>query len=716
MARIIDDSSDGELPDLNQLLQGLTVGKKLPLSHSLENEHLTSQKSQPSKIQSPAKTKNQTLLDEQEDQDEGNPSTAIRRAPKPAPGTARRQRVLKAAPTSASLAEKSKQQDPENFASNKRDEILSSNPSIRQAPSRSAKKDIKFDDVFDLTEDHADDGSDAAWSHKSLSDTIDESESDCSLPSLGALTGTRPNPMKSQRPLGNIRLDAVALKSPSKGDKPQHKPADPFASESFRIPRPSTPTQEPASPSKSRLTSPSKKKNVIPPTPHRPNLDAFWNVDVVNNWNDQHSPRKTIKFSPLKQYFANDSGIGMRAGSSDLESNESLVPVASPKKAASKSPSKAQAQADKDEKKEAAKSQKQFDHEKERLGDAFLQELDDRITDGEIGRLAASTGGVKIVWSRKLNTTAGRANWRREAVTQRSTFSTSSTSNTPDLLETQSSKTSHTATSRPPTTTYRNIASIELAEKLIKDRLRLYDVLAHEYCHLANFMISHVLDQPHGAFFRKWASRVTATFGASHGVKVTTKHEYKIDYKFVWLCDGNKEVKGEEEGCGMEYGRHSRSLDPKRHRCGRCSGRLVQVKPRPKGGKAGSGDGAKTASGNNYGPSNGGGYQAFVKEHFARVKEDLPPGSPMKNVMKEVGARYREDKSREKGKAMEHAEAPAPPVFKGKKDDVTTDVVEVTNIDDRGDEDDDQRPPLDMGSPEEKKKHSVTTAFDDLTI
>ena len=33
---------------------------------------------------------------------------------------------------------------------------------------------------------------------------------------------------------------------------------------------------------------------------------------------------------------------------------------------------------------------------------------------------------------------------------------------------------------------------------------RLLNVLAHEYCHLANFMISNIRDNPHGKEFKEW--------------------------------------------------------------------------------------------------------------------------------------------------------------------------------------------------------------------
>lgn len=66
------------------------------------------------------------------------------------------------------------------------------------------------------------------------------------------------------------------------------------------------------------------------------------------------------------------------------------------------------------------------------------------MADGRVGVLAESAGGVKVVWSKKLHSTAGRANWKRE-----------------------------TLVSRDPagegTRIYRHHASIELAEKVIDD-------------------------------------------------------------------------------------------------------------------------------------------------------------------------------------------------------------------------------------------------------
>lgn len=276
----------------------------------------------------------------------------------------------------------------------------------------------------------------------------------------------------------------------------------------------------------------------------------------------------------------------------------------------------------------AARAKKVFDAQKHVMAQSFFNEIDGQLTQGEVAKLAESSGGVKIIWSKKLNSTAGRANWRREAHRRID------------------------ASSNPSATVeYRHIASIELAEKVIDDETRLNNVLAHEYCHLANFMISRELKNPHGSSFKSWASKATAALYKSHGVEVTTKHDYAIKYKYLWVCSSqSRSVQGPDDGCGTEYARHSKSIDPTRHTCGKCRGRLVQVRPKPRAMAARVGDNAATSNEPASSSTTGTGtiYQRFVKEHFQAVRSDLPPGSPMKDVMREVGSRYRLSKQRKK--------------------------------------------------------------------
>lgn len=143
-----------------------------------------------------------------------------------------------------------------------------------------------------------------------------------------------------------------------------------------------------------------------------------------------------------------------------------------------------------------------FDKKKYSLAASFLKDIDLKINNGQLEALAASTGGINLIWSKKLTSTAGRANWRRE--------------NVPSL-----------SPGEDISTAYRHHASIELAEKIIDcegglpDLLliilglqltncdsvlsdRLFNVIAHEYCHLANFMISGVKNNPHGKEFKEW--------------------------------------------------------------------------------------------------------------------------------------------------------------------------------------------------------------------
>lgn len=327
---------------------------------------------------------------------------------------------------------------------------------------------------------------------------------------------------------------------------------DPRAGQHPTKDRPVTP---PATPPKARaggLVSP-RKLSRIPMTPHRPSTDTFWNQEFVDEWNDEHSPKKTlwlpeVNKSPLK-----------------------------------KSPSK-KASADR-------AARKVFERAKHVLAADFLQELDQIVTNGQLQKLADSTGGIKIQWTNKLNTTAGRANWKRETIKTKP------------------------STGDEVVTKHRHHASIELAEKVIDDEHRLLNVIAHEFCHLANFMISGVTANPHGKEFKAWASKCSRSFG-HRGIEVTTKHTYDIDFKYIWEC----------ADCSMEFKRHSKSINPERHRCGCCKGELKQTKPVPRAT-------AKASE-----------YQNFMRAQMKIVKEQNPT-SPQKDILRIVADKWsRKDK------------------------------------------------------------------------
>ncbi|KAK3385095.1 SprT-like family-domain-containing protein [Podospora didyma] len=318
--------------------------------------------------------------------------------------------------------------------------------------------------------------------------------------------------------------------------------------------RPRGKVTPPSTPPKPRrgLVSPTKLPR-IPSTPHHPTSDLFWSRDFVDDWNDEHSPKKK------------------------------LFPDA-----ANRSPEKSQPSKKIDAAKMALdrNAKMAFQKDKQQVANNFLRELDTVLTNGEIGRLAESTGGVKIVWSKTLNTTAGRANWKQSRARTKQ----------PDGSE---------------TTRIKQTAFIELAEKVIDDEHRLLNTVAHEFCHLAVYMIDKVLKHPHGPEFQQWAAKCSQTF-ADRGINVTTKHKYDIDFKYRWKC----------VNCSLEYKRHSKSIDPERQRCGACRSTLQQIKPVPR---------ATTGKPNDY--------QVFMKQQMKLLKAQNPT-SPQKDIMKMVASRW----------------------------------------------------------------------------
>lgn len=191
------------------------------------------------------------------------------------------------------------------------------------------------------------------------------------------------------------------------------------------------------SPSNSKLKSPTKRDR-IPPSSCRSSIDTFWSQETIEDWKLQYTPKELPK-SPSKV-----TPHRLVEGNGDSEPPyKQLLRMA-------KKPSP---------KKHTLERQRAFNVTRQDLATTFLQELDDTITNGQLASLAASTGGIKIRWSKTLQSTAGRANWKRESV------------RTKDCSE------------NPGIKTYRHHASIELAEKVIDDEgndktVRSFPVLA----------------------------------------------------------------------------------------------------------------------------------------------------------------------------------------------------------------------------------------------
>ncbi|KAJ5638126.1 hypothetical protein N7490_008005 [Penicillium lividum] len=313
-----------------------------------------------------------------------------------------------------------------------------------------------------------------------------------------------------------------------------------------------SPQTPPSSPSRNRfLRSPSKEKSRIPPTPHRESTDAFWSQEVANDWVDQHSPRKDKTSGRSVIELLQDFDDSDEGSSQDISTSTEPESISKVTMKEAKTPSKTALKKAETEARKAAKARRlSFDNKKADFAKTFLHVLDDAVAGGKVSQLAEKTGGVEIVWSKTLQKTAGRAQWR--GINDRD------------------------SNGRVIPSSIRHHAKIELAERIIDDEYRLLNTLAHEYCHLANYMVSNCHDNPHGASFKMWGNKCAEAlkdhpiYGGQ--IHVTTKHSYKIDYKYVWAC----------VSCAQTYGRHSKSIDPTRVRCGACKNKIEQIKPKPR--------------------------------------------------------------------------------------------------------------------------------------
>ncbi|KAF9015414.1 SprT-like family-domain-containing protein [Cyathus striatus] len=127
---------------------------------------------------------------------------------------------------------------------------------------------------------------------------------------------------------------------------------------------------------------------------------------------------------------------------------------------------------------------------------------------------------TKLVWNKRLLSTAGRAKWHRSRDGSQTT-------------------------------------EIELAEKILDCDERIRNTLSHEMCHLACWIIDKNLKESHGKLWKNWALRV---MNRRVEIKISTRHTYEITYPFRWEC----------KNCSKIYGRFSKSIRPEEVVCGVC--------------------------------------------------------------------------------------------------------------------------------------------------
>ena len=213
---------------------------------------------------------------------------------------------------------------------------------------------------------------------------------------------------------------------------------------------------------------------------------------------------------------------------------------------------------------------------------------------------------VEVVWSKKLNTTAGQTR----------------------LLKASSSE----FLDVPPA----RLAKVELSTKVIDDQTKLRTTLLHELIHAAVWILEGVSRPPHGKEFKRWAKLAMRKI---KDVEVTTTHSYEINYRYAWACT--------KSSCAFIVKRHSKSVDTKKHLCGRCKSRLIEVDPN-------SSTGTSATPKKQPKPS---AYNVFVRNQYKTVRQDLiheqisrgikNPNVAQSDVMKECARRWRDLKGRQ---------------------------------------------------------------------
>ncbi|KAJ3654636.1 hypothetical protein Zmor_013811 [Zophobas morio] len=159
-------------------------------------------------------------------------------------------------------------------------------------------------------------------------------------------------------------------------------------------------------------------------------------------------------------------------------------------------------------------------------------------------------------------------------------------------------------------------AKIILAKKVLDSADRLRDTLIHEMCHAATWIVNEISDG-HGPFWKSWACRAMKTFPELPPIRRC--HNYVINTKYTYRC----------VACGYSIGRHTKSLDIDRKRCGYCFGKFeVLINKTNKQGETKSVPVT---------PRKPKGFALFVKENYANCKTpDLKHG----DVMKVLGQKF----------------------------------------------------------------------------
>ncbi|CAH1960021.1 unnamed protein product [Acanthoscelides obtectus] len=165
------------------------------------------------------------------------------------------------------------------------------------------------------------------------------------------------------------------------------------------------------------------------------------------------------------------------------------------------------------------------------------------------------------------------------------------------------------------------LVRIELATKVLDSPDRLRDTLVHEMCHAATWIINCVSDG-HGSYWKSWAYKAMSTFPELPPIKRC--HDYVLNTKYTYKCSG----------CGYSFGRHTKSLDTERKRCGHCFGKFeVLINKISKKGESKSVPVTPKREAT--------GFALFVKQNYSGYKT---PDRKHGDVMRILGQKFQEMK------------------------------------------------------------------------
>ena len=163
------------------------------------------------------------------------------------------------------------------------------------------------------------------------------------------------------------------------------------------------------------------------------------------------------------------------------------------------------------------------------------------------------------------------------------------------------------------TTPAGRVSHVELSTKVVDTIERLRDTLIHELCHAATWIFEG--KRGHGVAWKYWAKKANKIHPELS--KITTCHTYDIETKYKYQC----------EGCGVVFGRHTKSIDDSKHACAKCGGRPLLL----------SVSGASVSDST---PRKPNAYSEYVKKHYSRIKWENPD-VPSRDVMKLVAEDFR---------------------------------------------------------------------------